>query len=404
MHAIHVLKRLAADEVDLAGTRAWANRYAAVLMGSEVEPTRRDSSGRPITFIHQAFREQRTIDRIQRSLAQATIRLARASRFNKPNFYTRVHAAVERYTGLKFSRPTDKPPTIEQDLRSITNSLGMQFRLIPAGSFIHVDKNGEKSTSRVTQPYYLAVLEVTQSQFAAVMGYNPSGKGLRKKYSGTVEFPLHNDNLPVNNLTAYEGMKFCWKLSQQEKEKAASRSYRLPTEQEWELACRAGTTTQFHFGGSGDFTSKLANLAPHTFKNEIATTQPQVVGSYPPNAFGIFDMHGNVSEPCMDAVGKWDPRADAVRIGKGPNSHIYRGGGYLTPPKKTTSSHREFAHDDIPFEEGGLRVVCVVGSGSELSQKNPLGATSVVRPFSSRERTGEIGGAKSNSVNRPRVC
>jgi formylglycine-generating enzyme required for sulfatase activity len=142
--------------------------------------------------------------------------------------------------------------------------------------------NNESPQHLVTIPdFYMGKYAVTQAQWRAIMGKNFSN------------FP--GDNRPVEQVSWYETIDFCEKLSY-----LTGKKYRLPSEAEWEYACRAGTRTPFHFGET--ITPNLVNyygVYPRKSQHQSpkGTTE---VGSFPPNAFGLYDMHGNVSEWCQD--------------------------------------------------------------------------------------------------------
>ena len=138
----------------------------------------------------------------------------------------------------------------------------------------------------VTVPeFWLGKYAVTQAQYQAVMGANLS------------RFTENGANRPVEKVSWQEAVAFCEKLSQQ-----TGRTYRLPSEAEWEYACRAGTTTPFHFGAT--MTTDLANYnGNYTYGDGpkgMYLERTTEVGSFPPNAFGLYDMHGNVWEWCAD--------------------------------------------------------------------------------------------------------
>src|SRR5262249_18504999 len=147
---------------------------------------------------------------------------------------------------------------------------------------------------RITRPFYLGVTEVTQGQYQAVMGENPS------------QFKT-SDDLPVDNVSWFDAVKFCDRLSERENRKpcylidgdqvsiTGGNGYRLPTEAEWEYACRAGSATAFGFG---DDEARLGGLAWFS-GNSGGKTHP--VAQRQANAFGLYDMHGNVWEWCWDA-------------------------------------------------------------------------------------------------------
>jgi formylglycine-generating enzyme required for sulfatase activity len=177
--------------------------------------------------------------------------------------------------------PTETPTTI-------TNTIGMKLVLIPAGEFLmgspdsdtDADAN-EKPRHRVqiTKPFYLGATEVTQGQYRAVTGANPSN------FQGS-------DDLPVENVSWVDAQAFCAKLNELERGKLSSASYRLPTEAEWKYACRAGTTTRFSFGDADASLGEYGWFAG----NSDGKTHP--VGQKRPNAWGLFDMHGNAWEWC----------------------------------------------------------------------------------------------------------
>lgn len=198
-----------------------------------------------------------------------------------------------------------------------SNSLGMKFRLVPPGEFtmgssveeqtealgavhpddkwrkIYIGSEGPQHPVVITKPYYLAIHEVTQRQYEAVMGNNPSvyqpsnpDKKLADKVAG-----IDAVNLPVDNITWKEAISMIAKMN----EKAGNRGYRLPTEAEWEFACRAGTTEKFWTGPDHQSLVKGAWII------ENSEARPHAVGLLLPNPFGIYDTHGNVWEWVQDA-------------------------------------------------------------------------------------------------------
>jgi formylglycine-generating enzyme required for sulfatase activity len=207
----------------------------------------------------------------------------------------------------------------------VSNSIGMQLRLVPPGEFTMgspASEAGREDTEtqhqvRITQPFYLSVHEVTQEQYERVMGNNPS------KYKGA--------NNPVEMVSWNDAVEFCRKLSAQE-----GVQYRLPTEAEWEYACRAGTTTTYSFG---DDDSQLGKYAWYG-ANSGSTTHP--VGEKLPNGWGLFDMHGNVWERCQDWSGDYG-NEKVVTDPTGPASgsrRVLRGGAFSHPPKSVRAAYR----------------------------------------------------------------
>jgi formylglycine-generating enzyme required for sulfatase activity len=229
-----------------------------------------------------------------------------------------------------------KPP------REIENAIGMKLALIPPGKFTMGSPGDEKGRNKdeaqrevaITKAFYLGVYEVTQEQFDKVMGFNPSyfsaratgRKGTRyedwsKPGAGKdkVEDLVSTGDFPVENVSWGEAVEFCKKLSALPAERRAGRTYRLPSEAEWEYACRGGASSYqvFHFGNS--LSSGQANFRG-TMPYGRAAKRPWLertckVGSYKPNAFGLYDMHGNVWEWCRDRYEYEGDRGFRVRRG-----------------------------------------------------------------------------------------
>ena len=173
-----------------------------------------------------------------------------------------------------------------------------------------INVQGKQHEVTLTKPFYIGKHEVTQEQWESVMGKNPSDtKGAK---------------LPVTDVSWNDCQEFIKKLNAK-----TDGGYRLPTESEWEYACRAGTTTAYSFGDS--LTKSDAN---------IDSGGSKVAGSYKPNAFGLYDMHGNIFEWCEDWHGEYP---FAVTDPKGPakgNFRVCRGGCFFDNAMKAGSSFR----------------------------------------------------------------
>jgi formylglycine-generating enzyme required for sulfatase activity len=215
-------------------------------------------------------------------------------------------------------------------------SIGMEFKLIPAGTFM-MGEDGEAHEVTLTEPFKMGVHEVTQAQYEQVMGVNPS------KYKGA-------DN-PVDTVSWEDAVEFCRRLSELPTEKAAGNVYRLPTEAEWEYACRAGTTTRFSFG---DDESELGDYAWFS-GNGGNTIQP--VGSKLPNAWGLYGMHGNVWEWCQDVHWYYPSGSVTDPSGAASGSHrVHRGGSWRCSAEYCRSARRSRYRPSDRNNYGGFRV------------------------------------------------
>jgi len=228
----------------------------------------------------------------------------------------------------------------------ITNSIGMKLKLIPAGEFMMgsetLSHKSPQHKVRITKPFCLGVYEVTQADYEEVMGKNPSwfskeGSGA-EKVSGK-----DTSHYPVEQVSWDDATEFCKRLSAKE-----GKTYRLPTEAEWEYACRAGTRTKYSFGNDD------SQLGEHAWYGGNSDEKTHPVGGKKPNAWGLHDMHGNVWEWCADWHGVY--ASEEVSDPSGPETgsdRVYRGGGWSFPAGYCGSSFRigiEPAYrDDLGF-------------------------------------------------------
>ena len=245
----------------------------------------------------------------------------------------------------------------------VVNSLGMKFAAIPAGSFTmgspadEPDRSGMENQHvvEITRPFCLGVYPVTQDEYQRVIGTNPScfAEAETGDALGTVA-----GRLPVERVSWDDACEFCRRLSELPAEKAAGRHYRLPTEAEWEDACRAGTATAFAFGPS---------LAPTQANFDCGraagiASGTTAVGSFPPNAWGLHDMHGNVWEWCADWFSPDYYGRSASRDPQGPPSgfaHVLRGGGWRSRAAQCRSAARYSATATQRHDAFGFRVACI---------------------------------------------
>lgn len=253
----------------------------------------------------------------------------------------------------KSAGTTAKP---KQKLKLFTNASGMKFVLIPSGSFMMGSAVSVAETARhyklskqyfeeehprhkvsISKPFYLQTTEVTQEQWQKVMGNNPS----HYKYRGKMR--------PVEKVSWHGAQDFIKRLNEIE----GTDNYRLPTEAEWEYACRAGSDTKFSFG---DEDQVLEEYAWHGY-NSKGRTNP--VGQKKPNAWGLYDMHGNVWEWCQDWYGPYPE--NHVSDPKGPLSgeaRVCRGGSYAFDISHNRSAIRGKLHPKARgiFGDRGFRI------------------------------------------------
>lgn len=219
-----------------------------------------------------------------------------------------------------------------------TNSIGMKFINVEAGRFAMGAHESDKGAIQAEKPqhpvtltsdFYLGTFEVTQAEYERVMGENPS------------KFKFGNH--PVENVSWQNAVRFCERLSSLEAEKAAGNRYHIPTEAEWEYACRAGSESLYHFG---DDATKLGEFAWHK-GNSDGKTHP--VGKKRANPWGFYDMHGNVREWVRETVYRFGRFEEGRTIENGtlapftyePNNRVlYRSGSWAADPKRARSSFR----------------------------------------------------------------
>jgi formylglycine-generating enzyme required for sulfatase activity len=227
-------------------------------------------------------------------------------------------------------RARDKTPP-----KPFTNSIGMKFVWIPPGSFMMGSPKEEKERQpspgetqhkvTLTKGFYMGVYTVTQEQWKEITGNNPN------HFKG-------EKNLPVDSVSWDDCQGFIKKLREKDK-----KLYRLPTEAEWEFSCRAGTTTPFHFGEtiSTDLANYNCEFVYGDGKKGTYRKKTTPVGSFPANAWGLHDMHGNVWQWCQDWSGVY-PQKDVVDP-QGPEKaelRVLRGGSWHSLPQNCRSACR----------------------------------------------------------------
>ncbi|MFM7974375.1 MAG: formylglycine-generating enzyme family protein, partial [Pirellula sp.] len=215
------------------------------------------------------------------------------------------------------SSETKRAGVPDNAMGTITNSIGMKLVLIPKGTFMMGSPESEERRRNdetqhqvtISKDYYLGVHEVTQAQYEKVMGAKPS-------YFHGDEIKGSSSNHPVEQVSWGDAVEFCKKLSDLPEEKAAGRVYRLPTEAQWGYACRAGSNSAYSFGESSK------SLGDYAWFYENSNDQTHPVGQKKANAWGLYDMHGNVLEWCSDWYGEYPNGADSDPVG--PSTGSYR--------------------------------------------------------------------------------
>ena len=239
----------------------------------------------------------------------------------------------------------------EQLTEHLVNGIHIDMLKIPSG-FFQMGSPPYLGNAEESPPHFVKIKSflmgkflITQGQWKAMMGYLPPCR-------------FKGDNLPVERVSWEDAQSFCKQLS-----KKTKRMYRLPSESEWEYACRAGTSSTFCFGET--LTVNVANFnGEHTFREEPrgfyrhTTTEG---GCFPPNAFGLYDMHGNLWEWCTD---NWlddyssSPRDDSPYQSKDSHYRVARGGSWHEPPGLCRSASRLRILESDADEFTGFRVVC----------------------------------------------
>jgi formylglycine-generating enzyme required for sulfatase activity len=243
--------------------------------------------------------------------------------------------------------------------KEFRNSIGLEFVLIPAGVFLmgspgdelHRNSDERQYKAEVSSSFYMQTTEVTRRQWTSLMGRKWLAFFRRKG----------NDDRPVVKVSWHDCMKFIDKLNE-----LGEGVYRLPTEAEWEYACRAGSQTAYSWGNTIECdqamfcnnTLKSTRCIPYIEEKGLAVDQPAPVKSYAPNAYGLYDMHGNVWEWCSDWYGKYP--SGPTKDPRGPNSgkfRVRRGGSWFKQGWLCRSANRNYGHPATREPTLGFRVI-----------------------------------------------
>lgn len=238
----------------------------------------------------------------------------------------------------------------------LSDTVKMDMIWIEPGTFVMGSPSNElgrysdetQHTVTLTKGYWLGKYEVTQAQYQTVMGSNPSN--------------FKGDNLPVEDVSWYDANNFCAKLTAQEK--AAGRlpegyEYTLPTEAQWEYACRAGTTTALNSGKNlTQEYDNCPNLGEVGWYTSNSGSKTHEVGQKKPNEWGLYDMHGNVWEWCKDWYGSYSTGAVTDPVGPSTGSRrVIRGGSWYFNANYCRSAYRYYDFPDNDYYDFGFRAV-----------------------------------------------
>jgi len=264
----------------------------------------------------------------------------------------RIPANAKEAKELQKDKADQLKVPIEKTI-TINENAGMDFVFIPPGKFhmgstenVAKSENDERPLhqANITKGFYMGKYEVTQKQYLEVMKYHKGSKFV-------------GDKLPIDNIEWYQASTFIEKLSQKTKLK-----FRLPTEAEWEYACRAGTQTAFYTGKtiSPDQANYNCKKTYMGGPQGLPYDETREVGSYPPNPFGLYDMHGNVWEWCSDWYDndyyKFCDDDDPQGPHKG-GKKVIRGGSWNQGPDKLRSADRKGRNPKADRKHIGFRVV-----------------------------------------------
>ncbi len=317
----------------------------------------------------------------------------------------------EYIQSLENPKPKDNAPPATE---TITNSLGMKLKLIPPGEFVMGSPEAEEKREdrerqyrvQITRGFYIGVTEVTQQQWLRVMRSRPWHDKTSSEARHLRVTVREGRNHPALHLSWEDAVLFCNQLSEKEKlapcykiELLASATpndpqglrveflpqgtgYRLPTEAEWEYACRAGTTTTYSLGNDK---TRLGDHVWYDANSKKNMRGEHQVGTKLPNPWGLHDMHGSAYEWCQDWLGEYDTSAATNPTGPAQGvSRVFRGGSAGAADSCCRSAFRRGARPTNRSYAVGLRVVRV--ADPQLAEQEPPKPIAKERPRPTRAR------------------
>ncbi|HUT61691.1 MAG TPA: formylglycine-generating enzyme family protein [Phycisphaerae bacterium] len=239
---------------------------------------------------------------------------------------------------------------------NLDGKVTMKLILTPAGRFMMGSPSGEKHQDddegpqhevTISKPFYIGIYTVTQEQWKAVMGTTVA----QQRTKANRDWPLGPEgyNHPMYYVSWNEATEFCRRLSRR-----TGRTVHLPTEGQWEYACRAGSGTRFQYGDDANYT----RLGDYAWYGDNSGLKTHPVGQKKGNDWGLYDMHGNVWQWCSDWYGPYDDKKLTDPAGPATGTfRILRGGGWDCPPQDCRSAVRDGNVSDKRFDDVGFRVV-----------------------------------------------
>ena len=253
---------------------------------------------------------------------------------NINNMYIEINKNIKNINDIYLE--IDK---IKKNIVILENKIGIKFTLIHTGEFTmgsSFDRETPDHIVSISKPFYLGTYPVTQHEWKAVMGMDPSG--------------FEGNDLPIQRVSWNDVQEFVTKLNEME----GTNKYRLPSEAEWEYACRAGTSSQYSFDDD------VSTLGEYVWYGDNSDTKPHSVGRKKPNPWGLYDMHGNVWEWVQD---KWHgnyngaPDDGSAWEDEDGSHRVYRGGcWYFSAMDCRSASRNHFVPDDA-YHSLGFRLL-----------------------------------------------
>lgn len=311
--------------------------YPKKRAAEEAERQRREAAAR-----EQAIRE-RTVAREQ-AIREGTVARELADREVEKRY-----CVIDVSSGPSSSQ---YPVRYERSIPEQAKTTQIVLRLLPAGRY----KMGNERMVTLTKPFYIGVFEVTRAQYALVMGSNPAADEGGTRPVECVSYnmirgPRAGAGWPASS--AVDADSFLGRLRAR-----TGLDFDLPTEAQWEYACRAGTTTEYC---NGDTEYDLEKVGRY-YGNGGASSKPAVVGSYQPNAWGLYDMHGNVREWCLDWDGSLGTDSATDPVGAASGSYrVLRGGSWYGSAQNCRSADRNYGNPSCADYFGGFRLVASPG-------------------------------------------